>query len=206
MQCAPTAENGSGYACRGGLYIRPERAPIPAAVRRRRPPVGAEPLIPGANLNPGRAHMQCAPTAENGSGYACRGGLYIRPERPPIPAAVRRRRPPVGAEPLTPGANLNLVRAHMQCAPTAENGSGYACRGGLYIRPERPPFPAAVRRRRPPVGAEPLTPGANLNPIRAHIQCAPTAENGSGYACRADYISARKDPRFPPLFDGAAHP
>ena len=100
-------------------------------------------MTPGANLNPVRAHMQCAPTAENGSGYACRGGLYIRPERPPIPAAVRRRRPPVGAEPLTPGANQNPVRAHMQCAPTAENGSGYACRGGLYIRPERPPIPAA---------------------------------------------------------------
>ena len=61
-----------------------------------------ETIDPGANLNPVRARMQCVPTAENGSGYACRGGLYIRPERPPIPAAVRRRRPPVGREPLTP--------------------------------------------------------------------------------------------------------
>ena len=35
------------------------------------------------------------------------------------------------------------VRAAIQAAPTTENGSGYACRGGLYIRPNWPAIPTA---------------------------------------------------------------
>ena len=85
-------------------------------------------------------------------------------------------------------------------------GPGQTCAvGAASSRPKRPPFPAvpplnAVGRHAlmPPwPGPVDRKPDGSAGAVWAHMQCAPTAENGIGYPVGADYISARSGPRIP---------
>ena len=146
---------------RGGLYDRPKTpaiptAPSPNAVGRHAhmpPGPGRDDCRPGEPGGAAWAHIQCAPTAGNGSKRVCRGGLYIRPGKPAIPTAppsngVGRHAhmpPGPGRDDCRPGEPGGAAWAHIQCAPTAGNGSKRVCRGGLYIRPGKPAIPTAPR-------------------------------------------------------------
>ena len=180
IQCAPTAGNGSKRVCRGGLYIRPGKPAIPTAppsngvgqhahmppwpgcvarkprgsggaarTRNARPYAGWSHRTRARNRNrSGRAY---SPPLRENRRRVRRGGLYGRPKTPAIPTApppnaVGRHAhmpPGPGRDDCRPGEPGGAAWAHIQCAPTAGNGSKRVCRGGLYIRPGKPAIPTA---------------------------------------------------------------
>ena len=112
------------------------------------PGPGCDDCRPGEPGGAAWAHIQCAPTAGNGSKRVCRGGLYIKPAIPTAPPAngVGRHAhmpPGPGCDDCRPGEPGGAAWAHIQCAPTAGNGSKRVCRGGLYILPGKPAIPTA---------------------------------------------------------------
>ena len=221
--------NGSKRVCRGGLYIRPGKPAIPTAppangVGRHAhmpPGPGCDDCRPGEPGGAAWAHIQCAPTAGNGSKRVCRGGLYIRPGKPAIPTAppangVGRHAhmpPGPGCDDCRPGEPGGAAWAHIQCAPTAGNGSKRVCRGGLYIRPGKPAIPTAppangVGRHAhmpPGPGCDDCRPGEPGGAAWAHIQCAPTAGNGSKRVCRGGLYIRPGKPAIPTAPPGQRH-
>ena len=136
-----------------------------------------------------RAHIKCAPTTGNGRRYVCRGGLYIRPNKPSIPAAsppnvvgARIARPQPGTIYAALTVDVPGPGGMWACRPTPTAVGGLPCMRKL-----------AGRCGHRPLRGKPSNPGANRNLVPGGHTGRPYDETGDE-SVGAGFMPARAAP------------